>query len=133
MLAIGNGAKKEVLERIQRWEPIFWISSAGWRLCRLEQGCGDVTPGRSSAAASLPGVAVAVPESDGTVVVRYGNKDLQYRCRHQRGISRCQDWPLQTGVFFTSADITATAWVALGSAWRRSCSPMRKARSASMS
>jgi macrolide transport system ATP-binding/permease protein len=108
MLAIGNGAKKEVLERIQAMGTDLLEIKRGLAAVRgSSKGVVTLTPEDLPLLTTLPGVAAAVPESDGTVVVRYGNKDLQVPAvGTSEAFPDVRNWPLQTGVFFTSADIT---------------------------
>jgi len=91
MLAIGNAQRRK-----------FWKDSgdgnrsSGYqaRLAAVRgssKGVVTLTPEDLPLLASLPGVAVAVPESDGTVVVRYGNKDLQVPAVGTSEHFRCQE------------------------------------------
>src|SRR3546814_268243 len=77
MLAIGNGSKANVLER---------ISAMGTNLLTIRPGApgvrstGDIAtlkPDDATAISALPNVEAAVPERSTSVTVRYGNIDYR--------------------------------------------------------
>jgi macrolide transport system ATP-binding/permease protein len=107
MLAIGAGAKKEVLERIQAMGTDLLDIKRGLAAVRGSgKGVVTLTPEDLPLLTSLPGVVAAVPESNGTVVVRYGNKDLQVPAvGTTEAFPEVRNWPLQAGVFFNAADM----------------------------
>ncbi|MBM3564626.1 MAG: MacB family efflux pump subunit [Alphaproteobacteria bacterium] len=102
MLAIGDGAKREVLTRIQ---------AMGTNLLLVRPGAPNLR-GYGSQVATLsfddadeigkiPNVAAAVPEMGGGVTIRYGNAD------HQTSVTatsekypQARDWPMSSGIFF---------------------------------
>jgi macrolide transport system ATP-binding/permease protein len=111
MLAIGNGAKQEVLSR---------ISSMGVNLLVVRQGAPNVrTPGPltfedAEAIATLPNVQQAVPESPGQVTVRFGNRDSQSQMNPTTpGYTAARDWHPVRGSFFTDEDVRDYAAVAV--------------------
>jgi macrolide transport system ATP-binding/permease protein len=107
MLAIGNGAKQEVLERIQAMGTDLLDIKRGLVAVRgSSKGVMTLTPEDLPLLISLPGVEAAVPESNGTVVVRCGNKDLQVPAvGTSDAFPDVRNWPVQTGMFFNAADI----------------------------
>jgi macrolide transport system ATP-binding/permease protein len=111
MLAIGNGAKQDVLTR---------ISSMGVNLLVVRQGAPNVrTPGPltfedADAIADLPNVQEAVPESPGGVTVRFGNRDSQSQMNATTpGYVTARDWHPERGAFFTEEDVANYAAVAV--------------------
>ncbi len=107
MLAIGNGAKKEVLERIQAMGTDLLDVKRGVAAVRgSSKGVVTLTPEDLPLLTSLPGVATAVPETDATVILRYGNRDLEVPAVGTSDeFPVVRNWPLQSGAFFTSDDI----------------------------
>ena len=107
MLAIGSGAKKEVLERIQAMGTDLLDVKRGLAAVRgSSKGIVTLTPEDLPLLTSLPGVVSAVPETNGTVVLRYGNRDLEVPAVGTSDeFPTVRNWPLQSGVFFTSGDV----------------------------
>ena len=107
MLAIGSGARKQVLERIQAMGTDLLDIKRGLAAVRgSSKGVVTLTPEDLPLLTSLPGVTAAVPETDGTVVLRYGNQDLQLTAvGTSEEFPDVRNWPPQTGVFFTAADV----------------------------
>ena len=107
MLAIGSGAKKEVLERIQAMGTDLLEVKRGLAAVRgSSKGVVTLTPEDLPLLTSLPGVLAVVPETDGAVVLRYSNKDLQVPAiGTSEEFPTVRNWPLQSGVFFASSDV----------------------------
>jgi macrolide transport system ATP-binding/permease protein len=117
LMAIGNGAKQDVLERIQ---------AMGTDLLTIERGApnarasaGIVTsflPEDLPSIVSLPGVAMAIPETSASSLVRFGNEDLSVTTVGTgEDFPVVHDWPPQSGVFFSAEHVTRYAQVvALG-------------------
>src|SRR2546421_3139106 len=114
MFAAGNGAKKEVLERIQAMGTDLLDIKRGLAAVRgSSRGVVTLTPEDLPLLSSLPGVVAAVPESDGIAVIRYGNKDLQVPAvGTSETFPEVRNWPVQSGMFFTSADVNGYRLVA---------------------
>ncbi|MEX0604402.1 MAG: MacB family efflux pump subunit [Marinobacter sp.] len=115
MLAIGEGAKKDVVDR---------ISSMGSDLLLVRPGGPDQRGGRWSvttlvpddfkAINNIPGVLAAIPELTGSQVLRYGNRNHQAEINatsFQFPLAR--QWPLKEGTFFTADDEGEYASVAV--------------------
>jgi macrolide transport system ATP-binding/permease protein len=113
LMAIGNGAKQDVLERIQ---------AMGTDLLTIERGPPNV---RAAAAivtsflpedlpfiASVPGVAMAVPETNLSSLIRFGDQDSTVTVAGTgEDFPGVHDWPPQSGVFFTAEHVTRYAQV----------------------
>jgi macrolide transport system ATP-binding/permease protein len=117
LMAIGNGAKEDVLERIQ---------AMGTDLLTIERGPPNA---RASAnivtsflpedlpfIASVPGVAMVIPETSASALVRLGDVDLSVTTVGTgETYPQVHDWPLKSGVFFTAEHVTRyTQVVAIG-------------------
>ena len=109
MLALGEGAKQSVLER---------ISSMGTNLLLVRAGGPNQRgPGQDAIVASLvisdakalaelPNIRSAVPESGSGVTARYGNRDVQTRVMStspEYPVTR--SWPIDKGTFFSEEDL----------------------------
>jgi macrolide transport system ATP-binding/permease protein len=113
LMAIGNGAKQDVLERIQ---------AMGTDLLTIERGPPAV---RAAAAivtsflpedlpfiASVPGVAMTVPETNLSSLIRFGDQDLTVTVVGTgEDFPGVHDWPPQSGVFFSAEHVTRYAQV----------------------
>ncbi|KAA1175022.1 MacB family efflux pump subunit [Marinobacter salinexigens] len=115
MLAIGEGAKKDIVDR---------ISSMGSNLLLVRPGGPDQRGARWSvttlvpedflAINDMPGVLAAIPELTGNQVLRFGNLDHQAEIKatsHQFPVAR--QWNLESGTFFNSDDEDSYAAVAV--------------------
>jgi macrolide transport system ATP-binding/permease protein len=113
LMAIGNGAKQDVLERIQ---------AMGTDLLSIRRGApavhasgGIVTsflPEDLPFIGSVPGVALVVPETELSSLLRFGDLDLQVTAVGTgETFPRVHDWPLQSGVFFTAEHVMRYAQV----------------------
>jgi macrolide transport system ATP-binding/permease protein len=113
LMAIGNGAKQEVLERIQ---------AMGTDLLTIERGPPAV---RASAEivttflpedlpyiASVPGVADVIPETELSSLIRFGHQDqLITAVGTDKDFPQVHDWPTSSGVFFTAENVIRYAQV----------------------
>jgi macrolide transport system ATP-binding/permease protein len=113
LMAIGNGAKQDVLDRIQ---------AMGTDLLTIERGAANVRasggavtsflPEDLPAIVSVPGVAMAIPETEMSSLVRFGAEDLMISAVGTgEEFPQVHDWPLQSGVFFTAEHVTRYAQV----------------------
>ncbi len=111
MLAIGNGARQAVLDR---------ISGMGTNLLLVRPatsnrgGAGGttatMTPEDAEALAALPNVLAAVPELGGTITVRYGNLDYQTQATATGAdYPLARNWRAALGTFFSAADVRSYA------------------------
>ena len=114
MLAIGDGAKQDVIDR---------ISSMGTNLLTVRPGAPNqrgrdttatLVPDDVRAIAELPNVLAAVPEQGATVTIRYGNADHRTSATATGAdFTLARDWPIARGTFFSAADERSYATVAV--------------------
>jgi macrolide transport system ATP-binding/permease protein len=113
MLAIGDGAKQVVLDR---------ISAMGTNLLLIRPdhhsrpGVGgtvaSLLPEDAEVIAALPNVLAAVPELGGSVTARFGNSDYQTQATGTSAtFPVARNWPVSRGVFFSTEDLKSYAAV----------------------
>lgn len=111
MLAIGDGAKQEVLNR---------ISAMGTNLLLIRPGAPNIRQAGAitatlvatdaDAIAEMPNVGEAVPEYPSQVTVRYGRSDyVTSATSTTAGYPVARDWPVAAGAFFSDADVASYA------------------------
>jgi macrolide transport system ATP-binding/permease protein len=112
MLAIGAGAKQEVIGRIESMGTDLLLVRPGAPNMRGRGEVATLVPEDAVALARLPGVASAVPETIGTATLRFGSND------HQTSITAtsedfavAKNWPVARGVFFNADDVREYAAV----------------------
>ncbi|MDD3519466.1 MAG: ABC transporter permease, partial [Chromatiales bacterium] len=114
MLAIGDGAKQAVVDR---------ISALGTNLLTVRPGAPNQR-GRETVAtlvlqdvraiAELPNVLAAVPEQSASVTVRFGNSDHRTSANATTAdFIVARSWPVAQGTFFTVEDELRYATVAV--------------------
>ena len=117
MLALGNGAKQPVLERIEAMGANVVLVRPGAPNVR---GAGatvtTLIPEDAAAIETIPGVVASVPELIGPVTVRYQNRDHVTSADATSAVFPiARSWPTRTGTFFTDADtFSYSAVVVLG-------------------
>ncbi|MGA7985994.1 MAG: ABC transporter permease, partial [Burkholderiales bacterium] len=115
MLAIGDGAKQMVLDR---------ISAMGTNLLLIRPGAPErrgvggtvasLVPGDADMIDALPNVLAAVPELGGSVTARFGNSDYQTQATGtSAAYPLAHNWPLSRGMFFSISDVKSYAAVAV--------------------
>jgi macrolide transport system ATP-binding/permease protein len=111
MLAIGNGARQAVLDRISGMGTnLLLVRPATFNRGPGGGGTAVMTPEDADAIAALPNVLASVPELGGTVTVRYGNLDYQTQATSTGAdYPLAHDWPTAGGTFFSSADVRGYA------------------------
>ena len=113
MLAIGDGAKQMVLDR---------ISAMGTNLLLIRPGApgrhgvggtvASLVPEDADMIAALPNVLAAVPELGGSVTARFGNSDYQTQATGtSASFPVARNWPVSRGMFFSTSDVTSYAAV----------------------
>ncbi len=109
MLALGEGAKHSVLERIGSMGTNLLLVRPG---APNQRGPGPDTtvatliPADAVALAELPNVESAVPESNGSVTVRFENRDVQTQVTATSPeYPDTRSWPVAKGTFFNDADV----------------------------
>jgi len=117
MLAIGDGAKQVVLDRISAMGTNLLVVRPGQPNRRGVGGTvASLVPEDAAMIAALPNVLAAVPELGGSVTARFGNTDYQTQATGtSAAYPVARNWPVSTGVFFSAADVqTYAAVVVLG-------------------
>jgi len=107
MLAIGNGAKQEVLAKIQAMGTNLLLIRPGAPGVRGAGGTvTTLVPEDATSIATLPGVIAAVPEMTQPVVIRYGNKDYITSVNGTSAdFPHARNWSLRIGIFFKKEDL----------------------------
>src|SRR5262249_55466952 len=111
MLAVGNGARQAVLDR---------ISGMGTNLLLVRPATSSRGPGGGGTApmppeapeprAAPPNVLPAAPERGGRVPARYGTPDYQTQAPATGAdFPRARQWPTARGTFFSRADVRSYA------------------------
>ncbi|MSQ52793.1 MAG: MacB family efflux pump subunit [Betaproteobacteria bacterium] len=107
MLAVGDGARKDVMDR---------ISSLGVNLLLVRPGAANrggkgggistLIPDDAEALSKLPNILAAVPEMGGGVTVRFGNADYQTSAiATSESFPIGRNWTLSAGTFFSANDV----------------------------
>jgi macrolide transport system ATP-binding/permease protein len=116
MLAVGNGARQEVIDR---------ISSLGTNLLLVRPGAPNMRrsmdgqtstlmPTDAELLSRLDNVVSAVPEMNGRATLRAGNTDYQTQITATSpDLPMARDWPIASGVFLEQQDDQRYAAVAV--------------------
>ena len=115
MLAIGDGAKQVVLDRISAMGTNLLLIRPGPPERRGVGGAvASLVPDDAEALAALPNVLAAVPELGGNVTARFGNADYQTQATGtSASFPVARNWPVARGIFFSGADLKSYAAVAV--------------------
>jgi macrolide transport system ATP-binding/permease protein len=113
LMAIGNGAKQDVLERIQAMGTDLLTIMRGPPAIRASANIvTSFLPEDLPAIRSVPGVAMAVPETTLSSLLRFGDEDLTVAVVGTgEDFPAVHDWPPQTGVFFSAEHVKRYAQV----------------------
>ena len=117
MLAIGDGAKQIVLDRISAMGTNLLVVRPGQPNRRGVGGTvASLVPEDAAMIAALPNVLAAVPELGGSVTTRFGSTDYQTQATGTSATYPvARNWPVGRGIFFSAADVqTYAAVVVLG-------------------
>lgn len=105
LMAIGDGAKKSVVDSISAMGSNLLLVRPGGPAQRFRWDSVTLVPEDVDAIATLPHVAAALPELNGSFTLRYGNID------HSTEISAtaaqfpmARKWDVAQGTFFTDED-----------------------------
>lgn len=114
MLAIGDGAKKSVVDSISAMGSNLLLVRPGGPTQRFRWDSVTLVPEDVDAIATLPHVAAALPELNGSYTLRYGNVD------HSTEVSAtaaqfpmARKWDVGQGTFFSDEDNKNYATVAV--------------------
>jgi macrolide transport system ATP-binding/permease protein len=113
MLAIGDGAKQVVLDRISAMGTNLLLIRPGQPNRRGVGGTvASLVPEDADFIAALPNVLAAVPELGGNVTARFGNSDYQTQATGTSAtFPVARNWPVSRGIFFSTADLKSYAAV----------------------
>jgi macrolide transport system ATP-binding/permease protein len=115
MLAVGNGAKQQVLDRISGMGTNLLLVRPG---APNQRGMGGsiatMTIDDATAAAALPNVLASVPEIGGGVTARFGGIDYQTQASATGAdFPLARAWQPASGTFFSPSDVKSYATVAV--------------------
>jgi macrolide transport system ATP-binding/permease protein len=115
MLAIGDGAKQTVLDRISAMGTNLLLIRPGPPERRGVGGAvASLVPEDADMIAALPNVLAAVPELGGSVTARFGNSDYQSQATGTSAtFPTARNWLVAKGIFFSTADVKSYAAVAV--------------------
>jgi macrolide transport system ATP-binding/permease protein len=108
LMAIGNGAKQEVLERIQAMGTDLLTIGRGTRAVHASSGAvTSFLPEDLPFILNVPGVDMVIPETEASSLVRFGNQDLTVSVIGTGDeFPQVHDWPIQSGVFFSADHVS---------------------------
>jgi macrolide transport system ATP-binding/permease protein len=111
MLAVGNGARQAVLDRISGMGTnLLLVRPATSNRGAAGGSIATMTPEDADALAALPNVLASVPELGGTVTARFGNLDYQTQATATgANFPLARGWPIARGTFFSQADARSYA------------------------
>jgi len=111
MLAIGNGARQAVLDRISGMGTnLLLVRPATSNRGAAGGSTATMTPEDAELLGALPNVLAAVPELGGTITVRYGNLDYQTQATATGAdYPLARNWRAARGTFFSAADVRSYA------------------------
>jgi macrolide transport system ATP-binding/permease protein len=113
MLAIGDGAKQLVLDRISAMGTNLLLVRPGQPNRRGVGGTvASLVPADADVIAALPNVLAAVPELGGSVTARFGSSDYQTQATGTSATYPvAHNWAVSRGIFFSTADLKSYAAV----------------------
>jgi macrolide transport system ATP-binding/permease protein len=116
MLAVGEGAQDEVMKRIGSMGSNLLVVRPGAPNQRYSAGSSVRTlmPEDAVALTQISNVTAAMPERQGNVTIRIGNRDYATQATATSiDLPEVRSWPVEKGVFFTDEDVTSHATVAV--------------------
>jgi macrolide transport system ATP-binding/permease protein len=109
MLAVGDGAKRSVLERISAMGTNLLIVRPWSPTQRGYGGAGTIATlvaADAEAITELPNVLVAVPEQSGSATIRFGTSDYQTTVSATTAeYPQVRNWAVAQGTFFPATDV----------------------------
>jgi len=111
LLAIGNGAKQQVLNSISAMGTDLLLIRPGAPNQRFAGGSrASLVPADAEAIAMLPNVDDAVPEYPDGVTVRFGKNDARTQVNGTTAAyTSVRDWATSSGSFFSQEDVESYA------------------------
>src|SRR5262249_48444768 len=115
MLAIGEGAKRQVIAQIGQMGTNLLTVRPQFRNARGYNGpIATLTPPHGDPIASLPNVVSVMPDIQGNNTVRYGDVDYQTTVTATTNVlPTIRSWPVARGVFYSDEDEAGYATVAV--------------------
>ncbi|MBE0495689.1 MAG: MacB family efflux pump subunit [Campylobacterales bacterium] len=105
MLAIGDGAKKEVMDRISSLGTNLLVIRPGSPNTRGFANIATLVPQDMKAVNTMDNILGTMPESRRNTTVRYGNNDTQTPINTTSyALPLIRNWPVALGTFFTEED-----------------------------
>jgi macrolide transport system ATP-binding/permease protein len=105
MLAIGDGARQEVIDRISAMGSNLLTVRPGAPNMRGRDAAATLTLEDVAAVSELSNVLAAVPEQGGSVTIRFGNMDHRSSATATTAdYIRARTWPVANGTFFSEED-----------------------------
>ena len=111
MLAVGDGARQSVLDRISSFGTNLLLVRPGAPNMRGVGGAiATLVPEDAEAIRTLPNVSAVVPEMTGGITIRYGNADAQTQGDATvPDLTVARDWPVAEGTFLSADDVKTYA------------------------
>ncbi|MCC7425868.1 MAG: MacB family efflux pump subunit [Alphaproteobacteria bacterium] len=114
MLAVGDGARQAVIERISAMGSNLLLVRPGAPGQRFSGGVTTLVEADADAIAAIPNVLAALPEIQGGVTLRAGNVDYQTQALATRtDLPIVRNWPVAQGAFIAPSDHASYAPVAV--------------------
>jgi macrolide transport system ATP-binding/permease protein len=110
MLAIGDGSKQQVLERISAMGTNLLVVRPGAARVRVAGDNATLVEEDARSIAQLPAVTAVSPERSSRVTVRYGNIDYSTQIQGAwPGYAIARDWAMAEGSFISEDDVKGYA------------------------
>ncbi len=115
MLAIGDGAKQAVVDRISAMgSNLLLVRPGGPNQRGGRWNISTLVPADVDALNTLPHIIAAIPELTGGQTLRYGNNDHSAEINATSSLfPKARQWPVEQGTFFTTEDEQSYATVAV--------------------
>jgi macrolide transport system ATP-binding/permease protein len=107
LMAIGNGAEQDVVERIQAMGTDLLTIMRGPPAVRASADMvTSFLPEDLPFIGEVPGVAMAIPETNMSSLLRFGNQDLTITAVGTgEHFPEVHDWPPRVGIFFSAEHV----------------------------
>lgn len=106
MLAIGDGSKKDVMDRIQSMGTNLLLIRPGAPGIRPSGEIATMVPADADAIALLANISAVVPERSSSATIRYAAIDYRTEVKGVwPGLPVARDWDVKDGVFFSDDDV----------------------------
>jgi macrolide transport system ATP-binding/permease protein len=106
MLAIGDGSRQQVLERVSAMGTNLLVIRPGGPNVRTTADNVSLIEEDATALADLDNVSIVSPERSSRATVRFGNIDYQTTIQGAwPGFTTARDWALTEGSMFSEADV----------------------------